>query len=129
MSELHEIAIVALAGLAAGFVNALAGGGNLIAFPALMAIGIPPILANVTSTVSVTPAYVTGTFAQKEGLDGQRGRVRLLLPISIGGAVLGAVLLLVTDRARLNRLYGPMTLDEEIEVEAGAVLARTEGKL
>lgn len=40
-----------------------------------------------------------------------------------------AVLLLVVDRARLNRLYGPMTLDEEIEVEAGAVLARTEGRL
>jgi uncharacterized membrane protein YfcA len=96
MSGLHEIVIVALAGLAAGFINALAGGGNLIAFPALMAIGIPPILANVTSTVAVTPAYVTGTVAQKAGLDGQRGRVRLLMPISIGGALIGAALLLVT---------------------------------
>jgi hypothetical protein len=95
-NSLHEVVIVALAGLAAGFVNAMAGGGNLIAFPALMAIGMPPILANVTSTVSVTPAYVTGAYAQKDGLDGQRPRVRLLLPIAIVGALLGAGLLLVT---------------------------------
>ncbi len=96
MTGMHEVVIVAVAGLAAGFVNALAGGGNLIAFPVLMAIGIPPIAANVTSTVSVTPANAGGAYAQRERLEGQRPRIRLLLPIAIAGALLGAGLLLIT---------------------------------
>jgi uncharacterized membrane protein YfcA len=96
VSAAHDVVIVALAGLAAGFVNALAGGGNLIAFPVLMAIGMPPILANVTSTVAVTPANASGAYAQRAGLEGQRPRIRLLLPVAIVGALLGAGLLLIT---------------------------------
>ena len=93
---LQELVIIALAGLAAGFVNAIASGGNLIAFPVLMAIGMPPMLANVTSTVSVTPSNASGAYAQRTRLEGQRPRIRVLVPIAVAGAVVGAGLLLVT---------------------------------
>ncbi|MGI9116939.1 MAG: sulfite exporter TauE/SafE family protein [Gaiellales bacterium] len=96
MTDAHEIVVIALAGLAAGFVNSIASGGNLIAFPVLMALGMPPILANVTSTVSVTPSSASGAFAQRSRLAGQRPRIRLLLPVAMAGALIGAGLLLVT---------------------------------
>lgn len=52
---ISEIGLLTVAGLAAGFVNAIAGGGTLISFPALVAIGLPPVVANLTSTVALVP--------------------------------------------------------------------------
>ena len=51
-----ELALAGLAALAAGLVNALAGGGTLISFPMLLALGVPPVTANVTNTVALVPA-------------------------------------------------------------------------
>jgi uncharacterized protein len=56
------------AALAAGLFNALAGGGSIFTFPALIAIGVPPILANVTNTVALCPGYVGGVLAQRSDL-------------------------------------------------------------
>ncbi|WP_322806500.1 TSUP family transporter, partial [Thermanaerothrix sp.] len=56
---------IALAAVAAGAVNALAGGGTLITFPALMAVGVPAVVANVTNTVALLPGYLGGTWAQR----------------------------------------------------------------
>jgi uncharacterized membrane protein YfcA len=50
-----DLPIVGLAGLGAGFVNAIAGSGSLISFPALTALGLPPLIANMTSTVALLP--------------------------------------------------------------------------
>ena len=57
--------LIALAAVAAGAINALAGGGTLITFPALTAMGIPAVAANVTNTVALLPGYLGATFAQK----------------------------------------------------------------
>ena len=57
---------------AAGAVNALAGGGTLISFPALLALGVPPIAANVTNAVALSPGYFGATLAQLRNLRGQR---------------------------------------------------------
>ena len=90
-----EIAIAGLAAFAAGIINALAGGGTLISFPTLIAIGIPELAANITNTVALCPGYLGGTIAQKADLKGQKRRLWFLLPAGIIGGIIGAVLLIV----------------------------------
>ncbi len=94
-----ELAVAGLAALAAGIVNALAGGGTLISFPALLALGVPPIAANVTNTVALVPGYLGGTIAQRSDLTGQGRRLRIILPVAALGGVAGAALLLVTPES------------------------------
>ena len=89
-------ALLAGAGLLAGAVNAVAGGGSLISFPALLAAGYPPVTANVTNTVALLPGYAGSVAGGRPELAGQRGRVLLLGATSAVGAVAGAVLLLTT---------------------------------
>jgi uncharacterized protein len=92
-----DIVLAGLAAFAAGIVNALAGGGTLISFPTLVAIGIPDVAANITNTVALCPGYVGGTLAQKKDLAGQGRRLRLLLPAGVIGGIAGAVLLLAIN--------------------------------
>lgn len=96
--------LIGLAAVAAGLVNALAGGGTLITFPALVAVGVPAVVANVTNTVALCPGYLGATFAQSKDLKGQGGRMRLLLPASLLGGVLGGYLLLNTGEKLFQRL-------------------------
>lgn len=104
-----ELALAALAALAAGAVNALAGGGTLLSFPALIALGLPPLTANVTNTVALVPGYLGGTWACRADLDGQRRRIRVFVPVAaIGGLIGGLLLLLSPDR--LFELLVPVLL-------------------
>ena len=91
-----DFVLVALAALAAGAVNALAGGGTLITFPMLVAVGVPAVAANVTNTVALCPGYLGATLAQSKDLQGQRGRLWLALPAGALGGIVGGVLLLNT---------------------------------
>ncbi|MFN4279839.1 TSUP family transporter [Thermosynechococcus sp.] len=91
---LGEIGLLTLAGLAAGFVNAVASGGTLISFSALVAIGLPPVVANLTSTVALLPAYLGATVAQREDLQGQQQRPGWLFLSAVAGGMTGAMLLL-----------------------------------
>lgn len=92
-----ELALAGLAAFAAGIVNALAGGGTLISFPTLIAIGIPGVAANITNTVALCPGYLGGSLAQKKDLAGQGRRLWLFLPVGIIGGIAGGVLLLVVS--------------------------------
>lgn len=96
MLILPDYLLIALAALAAGAVNALAGGGTLITFPMLTAVGVPAVAANVTNTVALCPGYFGGTLAQFNDLRGQKARLRLLVPASVIGGVVGGFLLLQT---------------------------------
>ena len=88
-----------LAAFGAGFVNAIAGGGTLLTFPALLYCGMPSITANATSTVAVWPGSVTSSWAYRRQLSENRARVwTLALPSLIGG-LLGAILLLKTPES------------------------------
>jgi hypothetical protein len=89
--------LAALAGLGAGFVNAIAGGGTLISFPALVALGLPTVSANVTSTVALVPGFMGGAYAQRAELRDYARHFRSLLVVSVIGSIIGAVLLLATD--------------------------------
>ena len=88
--------IITIAALAAGAVNALAGGGTLITFPVLTFLGVPAVSANVTNTVALCPGYFGGTLAQWNDLKDQKSRLWLIVPASIIGGVLGGFLLLQT---------------------------------
>ncbi|MBM3681780.1 MAG: sulfite exporter TauE/SafE family protein [Actinobacteria bacterium] len=91
-----QLALAGLAALAAGIVNAVAGGGTLISFPMLIALGVPPVSANVTNTVALVPGYLGGVIAQRADLDRQDRRLRVLLPAAALGGLTGAALLLLT---------------------------------
>jgi uncharacterized membrane protein YfcA len=94
---MNPLFLVAGAGLIAGMMNALAGGGTFVTLPALIAAGVPSVNANTTSTVALFPGQLTSTWAYRDGL-GAIGSVplrSLLIATFVGGA-LGAVLLLRT---------------------------------
>jgi uncharacterized protein len=94
-----DVALLAGAALVAGAVNAVAGGGSLISFPALLAVGYPAIDANVTNTVALCPGYFGGSLGYRRELADQRARVRALGATSTVGAVLGAFLLVISSPA------------------------------
>jgi uncharacterized membrane protein YfcA len=102
--EPAQLVLLATAALAAGAVNAVAGGGSLVSFPALLAVGYPALTANVTNSVALTPGYLGGTVGYRRELVGQRARVLALGATSAVGAVLGAVLLLVSSPALFERI-------------------------
>ena len=91
---LWEAVAVALAGLAAGTINTVVGSGTLITFPVLLAVGYPPVLANVSNTVGLVPGSASGALGYRSELAGQRQRLLRLGAASAAGAVLGAVALL-----------------------------------
>jgi len=92
-----DLFLIGLAALAAGAVNALAGGGTLITFPTLTAVGIPAVAASITNTVALSPGYLGATLAQADALRTQRRRLWLTLPAGAVGGVIGGVLLLHTE--------------------------------
>src|SRR4051812_45979634 len=93
-----DLLLVGAGGLVAGAVNAVAGGGTLVAFPALLAVGVPALTANITCSVGLLSGYAGGSLAYRRELQTQGSRVRALLPAAVVGAVAGAVLLLVTPQ-------------------------------
>jgi uncharacterized protein len=99
-----DLIAVGLAAVAGGFVNAIAGGGTLITFPMLTAVGVAPVIANVTNTVALCPGYVGGTYAQRRDLQGQGKRMWMLLPTGVLGGITGGVLLLSTSDVTFRKL-------------------------
>src|SRR3954453_21286022 len=89
-----EAVVVLLAGTAAGTINAVVGSGTLITFPALLALGYPPVTANVSNTLGLVFGNLSGTWGYRKELAGARPLLVRLAPVSLVGSVLGAVLLL-----------------------------------
>jgi uncharacterized membrane protein YfcA len=96
---MHEI-FYFLTGLVVGGMNAIAGGGMLLGFPALLALGIPPLVANATSPVIVLPGQIASAFGYREYLrKTPRKYAWLLVPCALGTPI-GAWLLLHTSNSR-----------------------------
>src|SRR3546814_2818752 len=84
-----EVALVVVAGFLAGVVNAIAGGGSLISFPMLLAVGFPSVTANVTNNIAMWPGYASSAMGFRTELEGQRGRLVELGATTAAGGVLG----------------------------------------
>jgi uncharacterized membrane protein YfcA len=90
------------ASFVAGWINAMAGGGSFISFPALLGIGIPPIQANATNTVALWPGQLTSLWALRSDL--RRDLLGVVLAASVLGGVGGAVVLLITPQVTFMHL-------------------------
>ena len=88
------IILLFLAGVAGGIVNALAGGATLITFPAMLAAGLPPVIASASNAVAIAPGHLMAGFADREKLPRLDPRMLGLLGVSVLGGVAGAMLLL-----------------------------------
>jgi uncharacterized protein len=93
VTPLHALAVFA-AGVAAGCINVIVGSGSLITFPVLVALGYPPVVANVSNTVGLVPGSASGAYGYRRELNGQRSRLLRLGVASVIGAVTGGLLLL-----------------------------------
>ena len=103
MTPIEAIAIV-VAGMAAGALNAVVGSGSLITFPTLLALGYPPIVANVSNTIGLVPGGVSAAVGYRRELVGQSGRIRRLGVAAVLGGLTGAGLLLVLPESVFFRL-------------------------
>jgi uncharacterized protein len=89
-----QMAVIGLAGFAAGVINALVGSGTLITFPTLVALGYPPVTSTMSNAVGLVAGNASSTWGYRADLSGQWDRLRWQIPASLVGAVLGAYLLL-----------------------------------
>jgi uncharacterized membrane protein YfcA len=97
MSGWEQVAVF-FGGMAAGFMNTIVGAGSLITFPLLLAVGYPPVIANVSNTVGLIPGSVSGAFGYRRELEGQRDRLlRLCVAGGLGGLSGGLILLAMPE--------------------------------
>ena len=108
--DLWEALALLGAGIVAGAVNAVVGSGTLVAFPTLLAFGYPPVLANVSNNVGLVPGSVSGAWAYRRELAGQRARVMRLAGASLTGGVVGAILLLVLPESAFDAIVPVLIL-------------------
>jgi len=99
----HSILII-LAGLFAGIFNGVAGGGSLLSFPVLLALGYPALTANITNTIGIWPGYLGSTAGFRAEIADQGEQLAHLSLVAIGGAMVGAILLLTTSSAIFTQL-------------------------
>ncbi|MBU2665064.1 sulfite exporter TauE/SafE family protein [Actinoplanes bogorensis] len=97
--ELWQVFALLGGGLAAGTVNAVAGGGSLITFPLLVGLGLPGVAANVSNALSVAPGYAASAVASRPDLGGQKRRIWSIVPTIVVGTLCGSSLLLFTPRS------------------------------
>lgn len=97
-----EALFLAAAAFVAGAINAVAGGGSLVSFPALLAVGVPSKAANVTNTMALWPGYLGGSLGYRPELERQRYRVLVMLPACITGALAGSAILLATPQSAFD---------------------------
>lgn len=99
-----DLGLAAAAALGAGAVNAVAGGGTLITFPTLVALGVPAVSSNITNTVALCPGYFGGTYAQRHDLAGQGRRLSAFGVLAALGGLAGSILLVVSSEELFRSL-------------------------
>jgi uncharacterized protein len=93
--SLTDFLIIFVAGIGAGTINTVVGSGSLITFPTLVALGYPPLLANVSNNIGLVPGSMSGVYGYRRELRGQAARLKKLVPASVVGGLAGSTLLLV----------------------------------
>ena len=120
----HLVVLLAAA-LAAGALNAVAGGGSFLTFPALVLAGLPTVSANATGTVALLPGYASGAWGFREDWQPAPGlTMPALVATSLVGGAIGAALLLVTDDSTFNKLVPWLLLIATVLFGAGPMMMR-----
>jgi uncharacterized membrane protein YfcA len=119
-----HVVFLLLGGLGAGIFNGVAGGGSLISFPLLLALGYPALTANITNTVGIWPGYVGGAAGFRHQISGQRERLVRLSPVAVLGGVAGAILLLTTSSATFKSIAPWLVLGASLLFAAQPLLRR-----
>lgn len=96
MPELVDVAFLLLMGVAAGLAASIAGLASLFSYPALLSLGYPPLVANVTNTVALVGSGVGSALGSRPELRGQGSRVWRLCALAVAGGIVGSALLLAT---------------------------------
>ncbi len=96
---LLELALLFTAGVIGGIMNSIAGGGSFITFPALMAVGVPPIMANATNTYAACAGYISGAVGFREEILKNKQELLFTISFSLVGGAVGAYLLLNTPES------------------------------
>jgi len=113
IDSVWRIGVLFVAGVAAGVANGVAGGGTFISFPTLLALGVAPLQANVSSTVGLVPSVLAGVRVFRTELRAHRDTLRLLVPSCVVGSGVGTTLLLTgsdqTFRSVVPWLIGAAT--------------------
>jgi uncharacterized membrane protein YfcA len=107
--SLTDHLLASAAAVAAGLINAVAGGGTLVTFPTLVALGLPAVSSNITNTVALCPGYFGGTYAQRDDLRAQRRRVPAVVAAAAVGGLIGSTLLVISSE-ELFRAIVPFLL-------------------
>ncbi|MCI0384648.1 sulfite exporter TauE/SafE family protein [Streptomyces sp. CNQ085] len=102
--SIWEALAVCVAGIGAGTINTIVGSGTLITFPVLLAVGLPPVTANVSNTLGLVPGSISGAIGYRRELRGQRDRVLRLSAAALVGAVAGAALLITLPSAAFDMI-------------------------
>ena len=125
MDTLFNFALLATAAFGAGALNAIAGGGSFLTFPALVFVGVPPIMANATSALAVSPGYLGSTLGFKAELrELPARRLWREMAICAVGGVAGALLLLVTPAKLFSAVVPWLLLFATALFAAGPTIAR-----
>jgi uncharacterized membrane protein YfcA len=107
---LRSLVMLACASVVAGVVNSVAGGGSLISFPAAVAFGLSPLVANATNTLALTPGAIASAFAYRRELQRDSAALRVLIPPAFLGGLAGSILLLVTPQAVFDTIVPLLVL-------------------
>ena len=119
-----DAVIILFAGMAAGTINTIVGSGSLITFPTLVALGYPPLLANVSNNIGLVPGSLSGVYGYRRELNGQSARLRRLVPASVLGAATGSTLLLTLPSDVFDKVVVFLVAIALILVVAGPTISR-----
>jgi uncharacterized membrane protein YfcA len=117
--------VLLIAGFAAGALNAVAGGGTFLSFPALVWAGVPPIAANATATFAALPGYIGSAWGFRRDLVAQGPlSIRAIVALSVAGGFFGALLLLVTSQETFSAIVPWLLLLATLVFAAGPLILR-----
>ncbi len=119
-----DLLIAAGVALLAGGINSIAGGGSLILFPTLIALGLPTVAANVTNSVAQWPGYLGGVIGFREHYRGQRTRLIAMSVVAASGGTAGSILLLTTPSSAFNTIVPVLVLLASLLIGLQPFLAR-----
>lgn len=126
--DVVSVALLAGAGVIAGTVNTIAGAGSLLTFPTLLALGLPPLSANVTNCVGLVSGSVSGALGMREQLHGQRALLVRLCAWAVAGSLVGALALLALPSAAFDVVVPVLVAAAGLLVLAQPLVVRLAGR-